>query len=61
VWSHSAHEDGGKASALRFGRNDLHAADLMFWFIGIGAAAFFSRRPLTREEGLVLYTCKARQ
>jgi hypothetical protein len=41
--------------------SDMHVADLMFWLIGIGAAAYFSRRPLTREEGLALYTCKASQ
>jgi hypothetical protein len=37
---------------------DLHFADLMFWIIGIGGAAFFARRPLTREEGLALHTYK---
>jgi hypothetical protein len=37
---------------------DLHIADLMFLIIGIGGAAFFARRPLTREEGLALHTYK---
>jgi hypothetical protein len=37
---------------------DLHFADLMFWIIGIGGAAYFARRPLTREEGLALHTYK---
>jgi hypothetical protein len=40
---------------------DMHTGDLMFWLIGIGAAAYFSRRPLTREEGLALYTYRANQ
>ena len=39
---------------------DLHFADLMFWIIGIGGAAYFARRPLTREEGLALHTYKMR-
>lgn len=39
---------------------DLHFADLMFWIIGIGGAAYFSRRPLTREEGLALHTYQMR-
>ena len=39
---------------------DLHFADLMFCIIGIGGAAYFARRPLTREEGLALHTYKMR-
>jgi len=39
---------------------NLPIADLMFWFIGIGGAAYFATRPLTREEGLALYTYKMR-
>ena len=35
---------------------DLHFANLMFWVIGIGAAAYLARRPLTREESLALHT-----
>lgn len=38
--------------------SELRFADLMFWAIGIGGAAYFSRRPLTREEGLALHTYK---
>lgn len=37
---------------------DLHFADVMFWIIGIGGAAYLARRPLTRDEGLALYTYK---
>ena len=40
---------------------DLHFADLMFWAIGIGGAAYFARRPLTREEGLALHTDEMRR
>ena len=39
---------------------DLPLADLMFWIIGIGSAAYFARRPLTREEGLALHAYKMR-
>lgn len=35
---------------------DLHFADLMFWIIGVGGAAYFAMRPLTREEALALHT-----
>jgi len=31
---------------------------VMFWIIGIGGAAYLARRPLTRDEGLALYTYK---
>lgn len=34
---------------------DVSIADLMFWFIGIGSAAYFATRPLTREQGLALH------
>ncbi|MGI9327921.1 MAG: hypothetical protein ACR2PZ_22065 [Pseudomonadales bacterium] len=34
---------------------DLRFADIMFGVIGIGGAAYFARRPLTREEGLALH------
>jgi hypothetical protein len=40
---------------------DLHFADLMFWIIGIGGAAYFARRPLTREESLAIHTYKMRR
>ena len=40
---------------------DLPFAELMFWVIGIGGAAYFARRPLTREEGLALYTYEMRR
>ncbi len=36
----------------------LHFADVMFWIIGIGGAAYFARRPLTREESLAVHTYK---
>ena len=39
---------------------NLQSADLMFWIIGIGGAAYFASRPLTREEGLALHTYKMR-
>lgn len=39
---------------------NLRFADLMFWAIGIGSAAYFSRRSLTSEEGLALHTYKMR-
>jgi len=34
----------------------LHLLDLIFWIAAIGAAAFFSRRRLSHEEGLAMYT-----
>jgi len=39
---------------------NLHFADLMFWIIGIGGAAYFAMRPLTREEALALHTYRMR-
>ncbi|MBT8099110.1 MAG: hypothetical protein KJO82_05140 [Gammaproteobacteria bacterium] len=35
-------------------------ADQMFWLIGIGSAAYFATRPLTREQGLALHIYKMR-
>ena len=40
---------------------NLHAADLMFWFMGVGAAAYFSRRALSREQMLALYAYRMKQ
>lgn len=40
---------------------NLHFADLMFWSIGTGGAAYFARRSLTREESLALHTYKMSQ
>jgi hypothetical protein len=50
--------DGLYYSILAWMFTDLHFADLMFWIIGIGGAAYFARRPLTREEGFALHTYK---
>jgi len=36
--------------------SDLPLADLMFWLIGIGSAAYFARRPLTYEQAFALHT-----
>ena len=43
-------------SVIEFFKGDLQFVDLLFWIGAIGAAAYFAKRPLTREEGLAIYT-----
>ena len=47
--------DTANAELCGWMTTDLHIADLMFWLIGIGGAAYFARRPLTRKERLALH------
>ena len=35
---------------------DFQFTDLLFWALAIYAASHFAKRPLTREEGLAIYT-----
>lgn len=51
-------QDSAWSELYRWMFAELRFADLMFWVIGIGGAAYFARRPLTREEGLALHTYK---
>ncbi len=45
---------------IDFLREDLQFTDIIFWILAMGAAVYFSKRPLTREQGLAIYTLRRR-
>jgi len=47
-------------SIIDFVQADLQFADMIFWIFAIGAAAYFAKRRLSREEGLAIYTLQRR-
>ena len=45
---------------LEFLIADAQFVDLIFWIFAIGSAVYFAKRPLTREQGLAIYTLRRR-
>ena len=39
---------------------DFQLLDLLFWPLAIYAASYFAKRPLSRKEGLAIYTYRNR-
>lgn len=48
------------ASVLDFTVANFELMDLVYWLIAIAAASYFAKRPLSREDGLAMYTYENR-
>lgn len=46
---------------LDFVLSTMHPVDPVYWLMAVAAAAYLAKRPLSRAEGLALYTLENRQ